>query len=293
MVASQLLRRRGFTLVELLVVIGIIALLVSILLPALSKVRWNAQIVTCSARMRDLTQSVLMYASANKGYLPPYAGQESPSWNMNYESSINSAYQMAYRSTTVFAESDPGALFGRLYRTNFLKDYRVIYCPSTRSTPDKMEARWFNGTYVLNPHVAYQDDVASPRILQTWWKKIDGYGKVPSERMKYIDQRTYTPAMKTVPIFRRALITESMYAATPSDRSNVSHTYRSSRAYNFAYPDGSVITYTATHATARQINSWVRFLDLSNALQHAIDGGAVNWRSAWQNNYYNAIPVAP
>lgn len=62
--------RRGFTLVELLVVIGIIAVLVGILLPTLSRAREQANTVACAAQLRGLVQGVLVYASENKGSLP-------------------------------------------------------------------------------------------------------------------------------------------------------------------------------------------------------------------------------
>ena len=61
----------AFTLVELLVVIGIIALLISILMPAISRVRQSAQQIACSSNLRQLGQSVFMYASDYKGSFPP------------------------------------------------------------------------------------------------------------------------------------------------------------------------------------------------------------------------------
>ncbi|MFT3785387.1 MAG: prepilin-type N-terminal cleavage/methylation domain-containing protein [Tepidisphaeraceae bacterium] len=68
--SNRPVRSRGFTLVELLVVIGIIALLISILLPALGQARNTAKTVKCGANLHSIMLAVHQYAAQNKGFFP-------------------------------------------------------------------------------------------------------------------------------------------------------------------------------------------------------------------------------
>src|SRR4051794_29532252 len=67
-------RANAFTLVELLVVIGIIAVLIGILLPALGKARESARQVQCLSNMRQLSVAVISFANEHKGWMPGRSG---------------------------------------------------------------------------------------------------------------------------------------------------------------------------------------------------------------------------
>jgi len=63
-------RRKGFTLIELLVVVAIIALLISILLPSLSRARELAKRAVCSSNLRGIGQAMYIYANDNSEFFP-------------------------------------------------------------------------------------------------------------------------------------------------------------------------------------------------------------------------------
>ncbi|MGC9259963.1 MAG: prepilin-type N-terminal cleavage/methylation domain-containing protein [Phycisphaerae bacterium] len=76
--------RDGFTLVEILVVISIIAILIALLLPALAKAKQVANSISCAARLRSLGQLSAEYAQDYKGMLPPgvMSAWTNPEWNL-------------------------------------------------------------------------------------------------------------------------------------------------------------------------------------------------------------------
>jgi prepilin-type processing-associated H-X9-DG protein len=76
--------RTAFTLVELLVVIGIIALLIGILMPALARARSSAREVQCESNLRQLGLGLQMYCDANQGLMPADSNNGSKSNPVDY-----------------------------------------------------------------------------------------------------------------------------------------------------------------------------------------------------------------
>lgn len=71
---------RAFTLVELLVVIGIIAVMISLLLPSLNRARESARQVQCLSNMQQISNATIAYCNENRGAYPGRAGQGADSW---------------------------------------------------------------------------------------------------------------------------------------------------------------------------------------------------------------------
>ena len=96
-------KKSGFTLVELLVVIGIIALLISILLPSLAKARQAAVTLQCLANLRSIGQGIMLYQNDNKG-LYPYG------WVTGWNGALTPPdWEQRYAYTTISKTLNPGA----------------------------------------------------------------------------------------------------------------------------------------------------------------------------------------
>ncbi len=82
-------RKKAFTLVELLVVVAIIALLVSILLPALGQARAQARKVVCSSKLRQLQLCATCYVEDNRGKFPFQDARNKPSLGSRVQNALN------------------------------------------------------------------------------------------------------------------------------------------------------------------------------------------------------------
>lgn len=113
--------RSGFTLVELLVVIGIIAILLAILLPTIARAQEASRRVNCLSNLRQVYTFFALYAQNNRDEVP-----------LGYRTADKQFNSMVWSATT-----KEYVIFGLLYRAGYMKTPRVFYCP-TENNPQSM-----------------------------------------------------------------------------------------------------------------------------------------------------------
>jgi prepilin-type N-terminal cleavage/methylation domain-containing protein len=147
-------RTSAFTLVELLVVIGIIAVLIGILLPALSKARDQANTVKCSATMREFYNCWQMYATLSKGRVLPARHQ---AWTPTGDAAEFGFYEAAFLGQVLRNNRSTGTNDGRGIDTAMIIK-KVLTCAAAYhdNDPDAdsaaavaMRAVYF-GDYIYN-----------------------------------------------------------------------------------------------------------------------------------------------
>ena len=164
------LRQHAFTLIELLVVVAIIALLISILLPSLSKAREQAKNVVCSSNMHQIVLGTTYYADSNADHLPWLPGTQG---DPLYGYFKNGPYKQYHQLLLLYP---------------YVKDLNIFKCPSARGVigsgehrRDQNSVKMLFGTGTLNgdgsggQYFVRWDDLMYTNTAQkhSWWPSED------------------------------------------------------------------------------------------------------------------------
>jgi prepilin-type N-terminal cleavage/methylation domain-containing protein len=269
-------RYHAFTLVELLVVIGIIALLISILLPALNGARQAAITTKCLNNMRQIALASVMYAGENKGKLP-----ERYYFYQNTSATAPAPQQPVWHGQFFYWEKNGGDdafaspinksyQIGKLYMLKYIRSAEGVYCPSQASRNFSLEgfpqpflsdkATTYRSSYSYNPHIRYMDSPVngSPNFAEQAYSNLS---KFPKDR---------------------ALVLDLINSA-----GDICHFTGGMRApaWNLAYADGHAVTVNGKivvqqlqtrGAVSSSKGNFQRFDDYRDILETLAAGGDVN-----------------
>ena len=121
--------RRAFTLLDVLVSISVIVVLISLMMPAITKATETAHRVVCSSNVRQVGIGMLMYADANRDFIPPTTFYD-PARNRAEEMLIIRLSGVSSAPRDFDPETDGWDGLGLLYHGEFLDTAACFYCPS-------------------------------------------------------------------------------------------------------------------------------------------------------------------
>jgi prepilin-type N-terminal cleavage/methylation domain-containing protein len=212
--------RKAFTLVELLVVIGIIAILISLLLPALSRVQASGRMVKCKSNLRQVLSGLLVYGQDNRDHKPPL-------WRRASSGTITSDWlspDTKWSGTPVGL----GILADKKYIT-----FDVLLCPSEAMTQDaERDKQNWSSAFNSGSSYAY------------FWRPPEEAGTVARDFVLGATFQRDRSAKRFAMVMDINAEPNQTYLGEYSGRPWVSHPRI--KRFNVAYLDGSVIDHPIT-----------------------------------------------
>jgi hypothetical protein len=253
-------------------VIGIIAVLIAILLPALSKARQQAARTSCAAQMRQILTAVANYSAENKGFLPEYRG-----YNKNVLTSLSYIDSGEYKLWGLFQTGDlnldatPPVVsdygLGRLIVRKYMTNPKILICPAMQSKVNLNNTD--RGGYFFNPHPAVAAGV--PNIGPVAGFRTSRFKRLADYRKPHDG-------------VQRCILTDFVYDGSVLVHSDVA---KQIVKMNLGYADGSVKMVDSAPGRRGPWGraagtSWFHFRasDTIGYMEHMAEGKGISWDSS-------------
>lgn len=278
--------RGAFTLVELLVVIGIIAVLIGILMPALSKAREQSKSIQCQSNLRQFGMGIEMYAATFRGVMPQKGpdGSSTSATNKNFFGSATSGC-VGYDDPSLWFNAIPKMLQGKTYYEMLVDDYqgrKALAVPGDNNI--------FECPSATNPGSLGTNDTVVGSFFMLGGK--DSTGVIPGNTFKFNSSYVYnskftdTIAVPTGPTSLK--ITQcrpSPYVVTMVEKMSNAGEYmdRTVQTYDKTYPTvyaGKITAQGLDNKIGQPKSNWKRFTTRHRSGGHLLFAdGHVAWFS--------------
>jgi len=247
-------KREAFTLVELLVVIGIMAALIAILMPALSRARAQALMMKCCSNQRQIMTAMVMYVNDNRGVVCPVVASDTPG---------GASPWYTYQFLAKYIGEDPKK-YGVATTTAGVGS--IFQCPALRN-PNTITGRvYFDSGVGIGMNACYDNNFLATSLKSARFKL--SWAKDPTKQLMFVDVNNDTANYNYY--FEQFFFNDGAPRSWSGSGGGScrSVAYRHSSRTVVAFADGHVETFKSDDPNGTNQNTGLDAARISGAVQY-------------------------